>query len=70
MSDSYLPQCFRHVGMASTARRGLKRVLTLTIRIYLCRNGLYSPSGIETVLPALRLPTYLESEWPLQPVGD
>ena len=39
--------CFQ-VGMASTARRGLKQITLIADLPIASRNGLYSPSGIET----------------------
>ncbi len=61
----------RNVGMASTARLGLKQAYFVVRPIgERRRNGLYSPFGIETMLCQPPGPLRVASEWPLQPVWD
>ncbi len=48
----HLTKSVRSVGMASTARLGLKQANARSLTVSVSRrNGLYSPFGIETILP-------------------
>ncbi len=69
-SNTYSPHLIL-VGMASTARLGLKRrYQAASLRGHCRRNGLYSPFGIETKLLYHESFPHVRSEWPLQPVWD